>query len=215
MLPGGTSPPAAGPPPPAALRPGRPRRANWPGRIVALLAAVALIVVIVVVASNGSSKKHPKGLVPTSPTSSAPVAVTISSVSVFHLERDGEHANMTPLTFDGNLDTGWTSDHYYGPNFGNLRRGLGLAITINGDHKVHQLKVYSPTDGWSAQVYVASAIPDPPAMGPWGRVVDSRQGASAGWTTFNLNGADGSRILLWITDLGPSFQTSINELRLS
>jgi hypothetical protein len=71
--------------------------------------------------------------------------------------------------------------------------------------------VTSSTVGWSAEIYVANAVPDPPALAPWGPLVASKQDIN-GSTTFDLNGQRGSDILLWITDLGPSNQVSVAEV---
>jgi hypothetical protein len=134
---------------------------------------------------------------------------------VFHVERDADDSAGTSYAFDGDLATSWHTDTYFTPSFGNLRKGLGLAIQLNGAHKLHQLKVYSPSDGWSAEVYAADAIPEPPSMGPWGRVLDNRGRMAPGWTTFNLTGARGSTVLLWLTYLGSANMVKVAELQIS
>jgi hypothetical protein len=195
----------------------RGRRPNWPGRIVAALAALALIVIAVVgvaLSRSSSSGHHPGGS--TAPTVATPAA--IKDVSVFHLERDADDAAGVRASFDGNPNTAWTTDQYFGPRFAGLRpHGFGLAISLNGRHKLHQLAVTSPTLGWSAQVYVADAIPAKPALAPWGPPVDGKR-VIEGSTTFSLGGREGADVLLWLTDTGRTsgfFQTSIAELNVS
>ena len=203
--------------PAVPMRQLRRRRPNWPGRIVATLVAVALIVVAVVgvvLSRSSSSGHHPPS------TASTPLATpaTIKNVSVFHLERDADDAKGVRASFDGNPNTAWTTDQYFGPRFAGLRpHGFGLAIALNGRHKLHQLAVTSPTQGWSAQVYVADAIPAKPSLAPWGPPVDSKQ-TIEGSTSFSLGGREGAYVLLWLTDTGRTsrfFQTSIAELSVS
>jgi serine/threonine-protein kinase len=202
------------PTPVPAGRPAPRRRANWPGRIVAGLVVLALVVVGLVVTGQDSGR-HPASPPATSQPPGTSTPLTIQNASVFHVERDADDSAGTSYAFDGDLATSWHTDTYFTPSFGNLRKGLGLAIQLNGAHKLHQLKVYSPSDGWSAEVYAADAIPEPPSMGPWGRVLDNRGRMAAGWTTFNLTGARGSTVLLWLTYLGSANMVKVAELQIS
>lgn len=213
-----TGPGAPFPPDPQSAPPGAPRppsrRPNWPGRIVALLVVIALVVVVVVVAGQGSGGHPGPSTSTTQPTSPATV-LSIQNASVFHLERDADDAGQVSKAYDGDMTTFWHTDTYFTPSFGNLRRGLGLAIQLDGTHKLHQLKVYSQSEGWSAEVYAGNTIPEPPSMAPWGSVLDNKARTAAGWTTFNLSGVQGSTVLLWITYLGPAAQVKVNELQVS
>jgi putative peptidoglycan lipid II flippase len=178
---------------------------------VAALVAVAVVVVIVVLAGGSPGTRSPASA---HQTQSPPAPVPITNVSVFHLERDADNAALTPNTFDGNPATEWSTDRYFGPNFAGLRHGIGLAITLSGTHKLHQLSVLSPTQGWSAEVFVANGIPSPPSLAAWGKVLDTKQ-AIPGNATFSLGGAQGSTVLLWITDLGPRYQAAVAELHVT
>ena len=179
---------------------------------MALLVALAIVVVVVVVTGGGSGKHGSAANSPTTVAAGTPYP--ISGVSVFHLERDADNAALTKNAYDGNPNTAWSTNRYFGANFAGLRHGLGLAITLTGAHKLHQLKVLSPTQGWSAQVFAASAVPDPAAMAPWGKALDSKQ-SIAGDATFNLGGTEGSAVLLWLTDLGPSNEAAVAEVQVS
>jgi len=139
---------------------------------------------------------------------------SIKTVTVFHLERDADNAARVGYAHDGNPATIWFTDRYYGPNFGRLRTGLGLAIGLDGPHAVRHLKVESPTRGWSAQVYLAEAVPASASLAPWGKPVAAKQGID-GTNTFDLGGRQAAAILLWITDLGPGYQTGVAELAVS
>ncbi|MDQ1364079.1 MAG: eukaryotic-like serine/threonine-protein kinase [Acidimicrobiaceae bacterium] len=207
--------PSASPPRPVAPPPrSRPapqptrRRPNWTGRLVAGLVIAALIVVIVVVGTHGSGGRRG----PTAPTTLNPATVVkFQNATVFHLERDADGAAHVGYAIDGNPDTSWQTDRYFGPRFANLRHGLGLALTIGSPQALHTLSVTTSTVGWSAEVYVADAVPNPASLAPWGSPVDSKQSVN-GSTTFDLHGQRGSAVLLWLTDLGPTYQATVAEV---
>lgn len=210
-------PPATPPPPrggaPAGSRLGdrrrAPRRPNWAGRLVAALVVAALVVVVVVLADHGSNTQHGS-----SSSSTVPATGTIKfqDVSVFDLGSNPDNAATVGYAIDNKLDTSWQTDRYHGPNFGGLYSGLGLALTVDSVHTFHHLIVTSSTDGWSAQVYVADAVPDPAALAPWGPPVASQDNIAPGPTTFNLGSHQGRAVLLWLTNLGPADQASIAEV---
>ena len=202
------TPTSPGTPVPSSART-RSRPRNWPGRIVALLAGLAVVVVVLIVVGSGRNSGRNRSA--SGQPAAAGGSISIADVTVFHLERDADHADQVSAAFDGNPQTMWTTDQYLGPHFAGLRHGLGLAIRLSGRHRLHQLVVTSPTQGWSAEVYLADQIPSPPSLAPWGSPVATRQDI-AGSTTFTLGSKDASVILLWITDLGPGNKAGIAEL---
>jgi hypothetical protein len=173
---------------------------------------VAAIVAAKVMFGSGSgSSHHAAGASAAGAGSPAAAAIPIQGVSVFHLERNADNSPTVGNTHDGNPATVWMTDHYYGPNFGRLRHGLGLAITLDSKQRVHRLVVTSPTRGWSAEVYLASAVPGEVSLAPWGQPVSTKNGID-GSVTFDLGNHQAGAILLWITDLGPANQAAIAEL---
>jgi putative peptidoglycan lipid II flippase len=179
---------------------------------VAGLVILALIVVLVVVSTHGSGGGR-RGLA-TSTTLSSPTVINFQKAAVFHLERDADGAAHVGYAIDGDPDTSWQTDRYRGPGFANLRHGLGLALTLGSSQMLHKLTVTSSTVGWSAEVFVADAVPNPASLAPWGSPVASQQ-AINGSTTFDLHGQRGSAVLLWLTDLGPAYQASVAEVTAS
>jgi hypothetical protein len=177
--------------------------------VVAALVVLALIVVVVVLASHGSGGSS--GARRTPPSTAVAAVIRFQNASVFHLERDADNSGMAGLAIDGNVNTAWQTDTYFGPNFAGLRHGLGLALTLNAPQVLHTLTVASSTVGWSAQVFVADSVPDPPSLPPWGTPIDSKQNIN-GSTTFDLHGHKGSAVLLWLTDLGPTNQATVAEV---
>ncbi len=218
--PAGARPPHQGAPPPPASRPASarsaptrsprpPRRPNWTGRMVAALVVAAIVVVIVVLSNQSGGRARSTG--PGGPAGTTATRLTIQNVSVFHLERDADGAAHVNYAIDGDPNTAWQTDRYYGSHFANLRHGLGLALTLDTSATLHTLTVTSSTTGWSAEIYVADSVPNPPSLAPWGAPVDSKQNIP-GSTTFNLHNQSGRAILVWLTDLGPTFQASIAEV---
>ncbi|MDQ1428050.1 MAG: eukaryotic-like serine/threonine-protein kinase [Acidimicrobiaceae bacterium] len=216
--PAGARPFRQGPPPPpptsrpasarsAPTRP--PRRPNWTGRMVAALVVAAIVVVIVVLSNQGGGRSPSTG--PGGPAGTTAALLSIHNVSVFHLERDADGAAHVDYAIDGNPNTAWQTDRYFGSHFANLRHGLGLALTLDTSATLHSLTVTSSTTGWSAEIYIADSVPNPPSLAPWGAPVDSKQNI-AGSTTFDLHNQSGRAILVWLTDLGPTFQASIAEV---
>jgi hypothetical protein len=87
-----------------------------------------------------------------------------------------------------------------------------LEIQLAGPAKLHHLVVTSPTTGWAAKSYVStSAIDGSQGIGAWGQPTDSLTGIN-GSTSFNLAGRQGQWVLLWITNLGPTFQAKVAEI---
>jgi hypothetical protein len=118
-------------------------------------------------------------------------------------------------TFDHNPATAWHSDVYRNATFGNLYPGMGLAIHLSRRTKLHDLVVTSSTNGWAAQTYVSSGpVDSPQAVTAWGQPTDTRS-AINGSATFSLGGRDGQWVLLWLTNLGPSFEAQVAELVIS
>src|SRR5215218_463412 len=128
---------------------------------------------------------------------------------------DTEHADQNSFAIDGNPATVWTTESY---TTGDLQKaGVGLALDATPGAVFRELRVRTPTPGFSADVYVASdnALPATLPDAGWKLVatvpsVDSKQkidldtaGQSARW------------VLLWITRLPPDGdKVEISELSL-
>jgi serine/threonine protein kinase len=204
--------PATPGPSPARRAPARPpRRPNWTGRMVAALVVAALVVVVVVLSNQGGGRSPSSG--PGGPAGTTATPPAIQNASVFHLERDADGAAHVDYAIDGDINTAWQTDRYKGPGFANLRHGLGLALSLSASATLHSLTVTSSTSGWSAEIYVAESIPNPPSLAPWGAPMDAKANIT-GSTTFDLHNKAGQAVLIWLTNLGPTFQASIAEVSL-
>lgn len=110
-------------------------------------------------------------------------------------EHDGELARLV----DGDPATTWSTEGYDRRDFG-IKPGVGVYVDIGVEHEIDTVAISSPTNGWAASVHVASA---PAAtLDGWGPPVAQRSGLAAGDTSFDLAGATGRYVLVWITDLG-------------
>jgi hypothetical protein len=154
--------------------------------------------------------------VDTTPTTTATTAdgTTIAALTSAAFDPEGdneEHDSEAPFVLDGDPSTAWTTERYNSRTFG-IKRGVGIYVDLGNTFEVGQLKVTSPTNGWSATVHVAQAPGG--SVEEWGAAAATGAGIAAGVTTFDLDGAEGRYVLLWITDLGDGSPTraSVGEL---
>jgi hypothetical protein len=75
---------------------------------------------------------------------------------------------------------------------------------------VHDLVVITPMSGWSAEVFVSDSFASSPSQ--WGRATSSG-GPLYGDHTFSLGRRRASWVLLWMLDPGPTYQATIDKLR--
>ncbi len=192
---------------------GRTRHSRVLPVMVAVVAVVTLAVVGVLFTRSDTGQRllHP----PSKAASTNVRPVAIVSAAAFDPSGDGsEHDDEVANLTDGNPITTWSTEQYGDGEFGGLKTGVGVILTLNGPHKLGALQVTSPTRGWSAEVHVAdedslSAPPD-----GWGGAVATRTDIN-GNVTFGLDGKTGSKVLLWITNLGDSGTVTLADLHLT
>ncbi len=125
-------------------------------------------------------------------------------------EHDAEVVNLT----DGNPATTWATEQYGTPQFGGLKTGVGVIVTLESAQALRSLEVTSPNRGWSAAVYVADSPRTEAPPDGWGLPVATETDIG-GDAAFDLKGTVGSVVLLWITDLGESDSVAVGEIRLT
>jgi serine/threonine-protein kinase len=123
-------------------------------------------------------------------------------------EHDGELVNLT----DGNPTTTWTTEQYNSRQFGGIKDGVGFVLQLDRPQKLKELQVSSPSQGWSASVYVADVASD--RLEEWGDPVATKDGID-GDATFDLKSHPGAAVLVWITALGDSSSFSASDVRLT
>jgi eukaryotic-like serine/threonine-protein kinase len=200
--------PASRPATDPVRRPTPRRRRRAPGLVVLGLAVAGAIVAAVLLFDPQRLGSVGSGGSP-DPT---PASRQITSVDSFMMRGTPDDPQGLPYTFDGNPATYWHTDQYHSATFSNLYPGLGVAIRLKGSAVLHHLVVTSTTVGWSAQTYTSeSAVATGQPVTAWGSPTATHTDIN-GSATFSLAGRRGQWVLLWLTNLGPQFQTHINEL---
>jgi serine/threonine-protein kinase len=162
--------------------------------------------------------KEAIGADPAPTTTEAPQALAAEGVVAASFDPEGsggEHDADLPFLVDGDPTTHWDTEQYNARTFG-IKSGVGVYLALPQSQPLQALTVDSPTNGWSAAVYVSDA--PGASLAEWGAPVAERQAIAPGTTTFDLDGARGRYVLLWITDLGdgvPRAQTTIAEASLT
>ncbi|MGH9245828.1 MAG: protein kinase domain-containing protein [Acidimicrobiales bacterium] len=186
-----------------------------------LVPAVLIIVIGValgvasVLFSRTEAGRRLLGRPPAEPAAEADTGapLTIDAVDPFDPQGDErERDDLASRVIDGSDDTEWQTEGYASRGFGNLKDGVGLVFSLSEARRLVALRVSSPSDGWSADAYVADQAPD--TLGGWGEPVASVDDIGAGEAAFDLSGRNGRFVLLWITDLandGDAFRVRITD----
>ena len=203
-----------------------PRHGVWLRPVLGVALVVAVLVVAFLLVDRTSLGHRLFGGSDQATTTSAPPTsvvgtkvLTPTGVASFDPEGSGtpgENDGQLPLAVDGNAATGWSTESYSDRHFGNLKHGVGISLTVSQAERLARLSVTSPTQGWSAEVFVSDADALPTTLSAWGSPVSHHDGID-GNVTFDLHGHTGRHVLVWITDLGsapPPVRTEIDELQL-
>ena len=204
------------PTPPVGTRPLRRRRGRpwWELVAVAAIVAAAVAAIILAVVSG----KGPGHGTAASGTAAGGGAFTVARATAFDPPPgDGQEDDARlPLLIDGNPSTLWSTEFYTTHDFGRLKKGVGVFLTLNSATKLHTLTINSPSRGWTGQVYAATSAAT--TLAGWGKAVASFS-VNSQVTSVGLGGVRGSVVLVWITDLGsappPQVKVDIGELTLS
>jgi serine/threonine-protein kinase len=122
----------------------------------------------------------------------------VADVTTFDPEGDDrERPDLAGLAVDGRAETEWQTEGYASRNFGNLKDGVGLVLSIDEARALAALRVSSPSQDWTAEVYVADQAGA--ALGDWGDPVTVKENIESSDVVFELGGRSGRYVLLWIT----------------
>jgi serine/threonine-protein kinase len=130
-----------------------------------------------------------------------------------------EHGDEVAAVFDGNADTVWDTEWYRDRELGRLKPGVGFYVTLDKASTVKQLKITSPSKGWSAEIYVANTPAD--TLDGWGQPRASKSNLPAGASNIALpgKGVEGGAVLVWFTHLGEvptntnQFSVAVSEVQ--
>lgn len=162
-----------------------------------ILGAVAVLLTLAAVGTGvGLYLSSPESVPPVT-TPAAPIPLTITAVA--DLDPFGDDGSENPdqiaLVNDGNDDTAWYTERYQDtPEFGGLKEGVGLALTLSAPAIATQAVVMSPTPGARFEIRGPGARPDGAVLGG-GVFTGVRQ------TVPLRRAAAGDRYVLWITSL--------------
>jgi serine/threonine-protein kinase len=174
------------------------------GRLTLVLALTGLAIVAAVVIallvdrSPGAAHHHA--------AAAAGGAVALHGVGNYDPSGSPDtHADTASAATDGNPSTGWYTQIYASPEFGNLKQGLGLVVDAGRSVGLRRLTVQTPTPGFTAQVLAGDS-----AGG--GFQPDSSPQTVGGRTTFALNGSTARYYVVWITLLPSGGKAEISEV---
>jgi predicted Ser/Thr protein kinase len=195
----------------AVSKPARAQRARRPGAhpwpivlaLVILIAIGATIAYLVVHHDNGSANSPPGG------GGSGGGAPTLAATGAYDpYGTGGENDSSAFKATDNNPTTYWETERYYDAPRLN-KAGVGLVLDAKSAVQLRQLGVSTSTPGFIAVIRAG----DSPTSFP--DTVSSSQTVS-GTATFTITGGRHRYYLLWITQLGPSYDTAqINEVKAS
>jgi hypothetical protein len=193
--------------PTPVVKESRPHRARAPrGRapvyaIVGLLAIAAIVAGILALGGSKGGTHAATGVAGT------PVALAgLTGYDPQGTGTPGEDNADAPRATDGDPTSYWSTEHYTTPQFGNLKKGLGIVLDAHRAVPLKSVTVTTDTPGYTAQVRAGASPTGPFASDSPSKRVGTR-------TTFALNGKTSRYYVVWITDLGPSAFAHVNEVK--
>jgi hypothetical protein len=100
---------------------------------------------------------------PSSPESPAPSTAgaagpppEIAGIQAIDPEGDGnENGGSAPRAIDGDAGTAWRSERYGTPEFGGIKKGVGLVVDLADPSRVRQVTLQAPGTGGSVELRTA------------------------------------------------------------
>jgi eukaryotic-like serine/threonine-protein kinase len=123
----------------------------------------------------------------------------------------GEHADETGNAIDGDPATAWTSETYGRPDWGGLKDGVGLILTLDAASQVGAVEIDSSSTGWEGEVYVSDSPRE--VLADWGDAVATFETGDGGTARVDID-AEGAAVLLWFTRAGDNGQMVVEDVRL-
>jgi hypothetical protein len=118
------------------------------------------------------------------------------------------HAATAPLATSDTSATGWYTQIYATPEFGNLMPGLGLLLDAGQATTLAEITLRTPTPGFVASILAGDS--------PHGRfTADSAPKTAGTTTTFTLNRLTARYYVLWITRLPSGNKAEVTNLTAS
>lgn len=215
----------------AVPAPAEPPRAQRRWLLVAILVLVAiLLIALIAVVTQLRGPTAGNGTTPSTSTSvpAAPQVRPISGGVDFDPQGGDqtENADAVPQAFDGDPETGWTTDRYRGSAaFGGIDKdGVGVVVDLGAPVPVSSVKLIMAQEGSDLEVLVPTADPQELDEAPRDDLEAWRSVGEATRTptelTLDLTEPVTTRyVLVMVTTLAPAedntFQSGINEIEVS
>jgi hypothetical protein len=216
----------------AAANAGEPHRPA--GRKIAIgvlgllvIAAAGMIAATRVLGTNhvGGGTPTKTTAAPASAQSGKPVPLKLAANQVRIVDSPGgdrKEVRDAPLTVDGNVNTGWKTDHYkHRADFGGTKPGMGVLIDLGAPKQVSSVQVQLSRQGATLELRSGTEDPGQGADGD-AKVIQTYQVIGEPHpdcqTTVFLPGATDHQVrylLIWVTKLPPDgeeFQVGIQEI---
>jgi hypothetical protein len=179
----------------------RARRRRWP--IFVVLALLGAAAVVAGVLELGGSKTNPR----TTPPAATGTVLTVRGVGAYDpVGGDGEHDSEAPLATDRNGDTFWTTSSYHYGNGSLGKPGVGVVLDAGRPVQVHRIGIATDTPGFRASIRASNS-----PRGGFTAVTPTR--TVGGQAQFAVHGPPRRYYLIWITKLGPGYDTAhVNEV---
>ncbi len=189
-----------------------PRRLSAAGIAVVLIGAGVALGIAALAGEEGPSRERNKE------TGAAPIG-DISSASDFDPEGDEEeHSEEVRLAIDGDsTGTSWTTESYSAGLPGAPKSGVGIYVDAGEAVEPTELRLVTPTTGWTGEIYATAESPPPDDLADWGEPVGEFDdaGGSNGTQIVELELSEPAQyFLVWITDLGTHHSVEISDIRL-
>ncbi len=206
---------------------GRRRRPAWLGWALVLsgLATVAVAVALVLVqgiGAGGGGTKQPSLPSETSATPANGARLPIVGAHSFDPQDSSgqENEKHAQEATDGKPGTAWETEGYFNkPNFGGLKKGLGLILDLGSAQRARTLDLRLSNAGATVTVYGADGSEPPTALDGWSPLTQPEV-VNQVPQTLNLNGQRAHRFyLVWFTqlpqDADGKFRSGIAEATLN
>jgi eukaryotic-like serine/threonine-protein kinase len=184
-----------------------PRRMSFAGIAIVLVGAAVALGIAALTGEEGPSREGNRA------TGAGPI--TLEGATDFDPEGTGtagEHPEEVRFATDGDPSgTAWSTEDY-SAGLAGLKSGVGIYVDAGEPVEASELKVVTPTAGWSGEIYASTEAPDDIAS--WGEPVGSISNSGEEETVSLELPAPEQNYLVWITDLGANATVEISDIRL-
>ena len=196
---------------PSAKRRRIPGSVLHPRRIFALMALSVVLVVVGLWLARDHAERGTGNARRAGPPPAGSVAVSVPQAAAkdFDPQGDGkEHPEAVRAAVDDQPGTYWYTETYEGGKFPSTKTGVGIYVDARPGAAATEMRIRSPTPGWSGTVYGAPAGSGPPKQLDQGWTSIGDIATASASTRVKLAGTRYRYFLIWIQRLPPK-QSSV------